>query len=164
MTMTDNWGFVPNATYKSAESIIRTMVDVVSKGGNFLLNVGPTPQGTFEEKAVSTLEEIGKWMNVNGSAIYGSRTWTRFSDGDHVRFTQSQDGKILYVFALQWPGNSLELSSVTLKISNVTLLGSKEKIKFNSSKNGLVITIPASLQDAPKRPTSYISVFRITMK
>ncbi|HPS83007.1 MAG TPA: alpha-L-fucosidase [Bacteroidales bacterium] len=165
MTMTDNWGFVPNARFKSAETIIRSMVDVVSKGGNFLLNVGPTPQGTFEEKAISTLNEIGKWMSVNGEAIYGSRSWKQFKDGDAVRFTQSEDGKYLYVFALQWPGKSLSLSCITEKKNyKVLMLGSNEKIKTSFGPDGFTLRMPDSMKDAANRPTAYISVFRITLK
>ncbi|HBG70899.1 MAG TPA: alpha-L-fucosidase [Bacteroidales bacterium] len=165
MTMTSNWGYVPNAEYKSAELLIAMMIDVVSKGGNFLLNVAPTAQGTFENKAILTLYEIGKWMSVNESAIYGSRPWKQFKEGNHVRFTQSKDGKYLYVFALYWPGKSLSLPCITEKKKyKVTMLGSKEKIKTSFSQDGLTLIIPEVLQNAASRPTAYISVFRITLK
>lgn len=164
MTMTDNWGFVPNATYKPVEKIICSMVDVVSKGGNFLLNVGPTPQGTFEEKAVNTLLDIGKWMLVNGEAIYGSRPWKQFGDGDSIRYTQSKDGTYRYVFAMQCPGKALTLSALSdIKNYKIKMLGSDEKIKSSSGSAGLTIRMPESMQDSAKRPTPYVSVFRITI-
>ena len=111
------------------------------------------------------MNEIGKWMSVNGEAIYGSRSWKQFKDGDAVRLTQSEDGKYLYVFALQWPGKSLSLSCITEKKNyKVLMLGSKEKIKTSFGPDGFTLRMPDSMQDAANRPTAYISVFRIALK
>ncbi len=165
MTLTDNWGYVPNAGYKSAETIILSMIDVVSKGGNFLLGIGPAPDGTFEDKAVFVLNEIGKWMSVNGEAIYNSRPWQQFKENDNIRFTKSKDGKYLYVFALKWPGEILTLSGLSgLKNPKVSMLGSNIKIKARTCDDGLTLFLPSALQNVENRPTPYISVFKINLK
>jgi len=72
MTMNDTWGFKTNDTnWKSPETLIRNLVDIVSKGGNFLLNVGPTSEGLIPAPSVERLKEIGDWIRINGEAIYG---------------------------------------------------------------------------------------------
>ena len=71
-----SWGYVKNDTYKSAESIVWQLVDIVSKNGNLLLNIGPKSDGTIPEEAQTILRQIGAWLNVNGDAIYGTRPWT----------------------------------------------------------------------------------------
>ena len=99
MTLTQSWGHNFHPTYKSPERIIHTLIDVVSKGGNYLLNVAPTPDGTFEDEAYETLAEIGRWMRVNGEGIYGTRLHQPFSEGETVRFTRSKDGRTVYAFS-----------------------------------------------------------------
>src|SRR4029079_10730137 len=107
MTMATSWSYVPNDTYKPANEIIEKLVDIVSKGGNYLLNIGPGPDGEFDPVAYQRLKEIGTWMNVNGEAIYGTRMYTVFKEGEKIRFTQSKDGKTRYVFLFDFPENNL---------------------------------------------------------
>ncbi|MEI8202844.1 MAG: alpha-L-fucosidase [Bacteroidota bacterium] len=165
MTMTDNWGYCPNANFKTAEKIVRTLIDVVSKGGNFLLNVAPSPDGTFEETALSRLKEIGEWMNVNSEAIYATRQWITFGEGKNLRFTTSKDGKYLYVFAYELPNNTLSINSLkTTKKLSAKMLGSNAAIKSELKEGVYTLTLPASLQSPKARPSKYASVFKITLK
>ena len=156
MTMTDNWGYVPGARYKSAEQIIRTLVDVVAKGGNLLLNVGPTPQGTLESAALERMAAIGAWMKVNGEAIYATRMWTTWGEGD-VRYTRSKDGKTLYALCLSWPGETLTLPRVTPKKgSRVVMLGDGQPLQWTAD-SGFLIALPKGL----KAKGGPVWVFRI---
>ena len=77
----NSWGYTEGNDYKSAEELIWNLVDVVSKNGNFLLNIGPKADGTIPEEDARLLQEIGAWLDVNGEAIYGSRPWRRFGEG-----------------------------------------------------------------------------------
>ncbi|PKP03828.1 MAG: alpha-L-fucosidase [Bacteroidetes bacterium HGW-Bacteroidetes-6] len=165
MTMTANWGYIRNAEYKPAESIIQTLIDVVSKGGNLLLNVAPTPEGTFEDTALARLNEIGRWMAINGEAIYSSRPWITFKQGDNIRFTRSKDSTYLYVFAFDRPDNILPLPASGLKRPcKVTLLGSDLHIKSEIREGVFTLIIPESLLKDCRYPTKFIPVFRISLR
>jgi alpha-L-fucosidase len=125
------------------------LIDVVSKGGNYLLNVAPTPDGTFEAEAYETLAEIGRWMGVNGEGIYGTRLRTPFSEGEAVRFTRSKDGRRVYAFLLGWPGESLHLRSIRAEEgSDIVLLGHDRPLSWASEADGLHIQLPPELEEA----------------
>ena len=87
MTMGDSWSFKPNDKYKSTHRLIQLLVEIVAKGGNFLLNVGPQPDGQLPAEALARMPEIGAWMKVNGEAIYGTRPIAPYKDGN-VSFTR----------------------------------------------------------------------------
>lgn len=146
MPLSKDWGFVPNATFKSAQEVINTLVEVVAKGGSLLLGVGPTPEGVIEPAVVQRLEEIGKWLNVNGKAIYNTRSLKYYHD-DNVWFTGSKDGKIVYAILCadeQHPlPKTISWQGYTQKKGNtITLLGGK-KVKYSVSKSGMVtVTLP----------------------
>ncbi|MCR5423887.1 MAG: alpha-L-fucosidase [Bacteroidales bacterium] len=99
MTMGDSWSYVPNDNYKSTNTLIHTLIDVVAKGGNFLLNVGPDANGQIPDEAMKRLSEIGEWMDANGFAIYETRPLAPYADGK-FRFTQSKDGFHKYAIYL----------------------------------------------------------------
>lgn len=177
-----SWGYVKNDEYRDAHSLIGEMVDVVSKNGNFLLNVGPKADGTIPEQARRILLEIGAWMDVNGEAIYGSRPFLMFGEGpttvkssalntdkqeftpQDIRFTTH--GAALYAIALGWPANG-EILIHTLfhdtpylasPICDVKLLGSNAVLKWEQTTDGLHLHLPAQKPQADEG--SY--VFRIT--
>jgi len=148
MTITQSWGHNNNPDYKSAERLIHTLIDVVSKGGNYLLNVAPTPDGTFETEVYELLAELGTWMKVNGEGIYGTRKYTQFGEGDHLRFTRSKDSSSVNVFALEWPGDVLHVRSVTASSnSNITLLGHEGSLEWSQDDDGLHVGLPPNLRN-----------------
>lgn len=139
MTMSQSWGYVPDPKYKPAEEIIHKLIDIVSKGGNYLLNVGPTPQGTLEDEAYERLEEIGQWMDVNAEAIYKTRPWKTFGFGDDIRFSRSKDNKTLYIHQLQNDGH-LKLTLENLPaIKSISQLGSDTTPEWSYKENILYI-------------------------
>lgn len=89
------WGWVNNPVYKSARKVVANLVEVVAKGGNYLLGIGPTPAGTIDEPAQERLREVGAWLDKYGEAIYNTRITPTYNDGD-VWFTASKDGKTMY--------------------------------------------------------------------
>ena len=99
MTMGDSWSYVPNDNYKSVKTLIHMLCDVVAKGGNLLLNVGPDADGNLPKEALERMEAIGKWLEKNGYAIYGTRPLYPYCEGN-VRYTQSKDGKHQYAITL----------------------------------------------------------------
>ena len=99
MTMGDSWSYVPNDNYKSVGQLIHMLCDVVAKGGNLLLNVGPDAEGRLPQEAVVRMQEMGAWLDMNGQAIYATRPLYPYSKGD-VRYTQSKDGKHRYAICL----------------------------------------------------------------
>jgi alpha-L-fucosidase len=138
MTMAGSWSYVPGDVYKPADVLIENLVDIVSKGGNYLLNIGPAPDGTLDSAAYARLRDIGAWMRVNGEAIYGTRKYEVYSEGDKVRFTQSKDGQTIYVFFFDLPKEPVYLKYVPLLGNDVSLrlLGSDKKVKREG--NGVV--------------------------
>ncbi len=92
MSMGDSWSYVATDQYKSTNKLIHLLVDIVAKGGNFLLNVGPAPDGTLPDTALARMREIGAWMRVNGDAIYNTRPCYPYSCQD-IRLTQTKQGK-----------------------------------------------------------------------
>lgn len=151
MTMAGSWSYVPGDTYKPTDEIIEKLVDIVSKGGNYLLNIGPDPNGELDSVAYTRLKEIGDWMRVNGEAIYGTRVFTVFSEGDHVRFTQSKDKHTQYIFLFEAPSGNLTLGKIPFaKTTRISLLGSAAKIGWKPVSEGVQITFPAGADRAGK--------------
>jgi len=142
MTLTQSWGHNFDPVYKTPEQIIQTLVEVVSRGGNYLLDVAPTPDGTFEDEAYAALAEIGQWMSVNGGAIYGTRSREPFGEGENVRFTRTKDGATIFAFALEWPGDVLHLRTVRArKGSEIVLLGDDRALAWIQDDDGLRIDL-----------------------
>lgn len=146
MTMANSWSYVENDSYKPTDTLIQKLVDIVCKGGNYLLNVGPSPEGELAADAYSRLSEIGEWISINGEAIYGTRMYKNFGEGDNVRYCQSKDGKSLYIFLFEFPQSSLRLTSIYLNPgTKLELLGSDKMVSWKNSK-GMVIDLPKSLK------------------
>lgn len=164
----NSWCYTDSLEYKSAGEILRQLIDIVSKGGNLLLNVGPKADGSIAERDRDILKEIGAWLSVNGEGIYNSRIWRKSSEGPTVtqegQFTDGAEtiyteadfrftvrGRYIYVFALCPPKDgcsvirSLGTSSDQNRpdfhgiIENVTVLGEKEPPAWHADSDGLHI-------------------------
>lgn len=154
------WAYQPNDSYKTKEWLLGTLIDVVSKGGNFMTGVSPMSNGRFPVETIERLEYVGAWLHVNGEAIYATRPWSVFKDGDDVRFTRTKDKNYLYAISLKWPGNMLTLSSVrAIEGSEIVMLGAKHRLRWHQGDQGLVIEIPEAL--AQNKPCQQAWTFRI---
>lgn len=160
-----SWGYIKNDTYKSPESIVWQLIDIVSKNGNLLLNIGPKSDGTIPEEAQAILRQIGAWLKINDEAIYGTRPWKTYGEGptkvvagsfhdtatsaytpQDIRFT-TKNG-VLYAIALGWPSDGkLTIHSLVassgLRVHDVSLLGSNAKIQWKQEPDGLHLELPA---------------------
>jgi alpha-L-fucosidase len=157
MTMNDTWGFKKNDhNWKSAETLIHNLVDIAAKGGNYLLNVGPTAEGLIPAPSVERLAEMGVWLKQNGEAIYATNSLKQFKEGDAVKYTVSKDGKTIYAILTKNPGSSITLKQVSpSKTAKIQLLGAKGNLTWSSGANGTTVTLPASL------PGKYAWVLKI---
>jgi len=166
MTMsTGQWSFAPNQDFLPARRLIHTLVDNVSKGGNLLLNIGPSPEGEWSDTAYKRLEEIGSWMSVNDEAIYETEFIAPFQDGK-VRLTKKKKSDAVYAVYLAdenelRPPATIRLHTIQPKAGAVvTMLGVKEALKWEANGTGCTIEIPASVRDTP--PCSYAWTVRIS--
>ncbi len=144
MTLGDSWSYVPNDNYKSTNTLIHMLVDVVCKGGNFLLNIGPDAQGNLPKATISRMDSIGAWIQTNGKAIYNTRPIAPYKQDD-ICYTQSKDGHIYAIIMINDTTalrNSYDIPQFkNLKKGNKNILGSKQKAKLNitQGKNTLVL-------------------------
>ncbi|MFM8348273.1 MAG: alpha-L-fucosidase [Bacteroidota bacterium] len=158
MTMNDTWGFKKNDhNWKTSQVLIDQLIDVAAKGGNYLLNIGPTAAGEIPAESVERLKAIGDWMRLNSEAIYGTGSRKQYKEGDHIRFTVSADGKSTYVIFNKSEGGVVKFSSITpVKGSGITLLGHKGKLAWKSDQGVTTVTLPSSL------PGSIAWVLKVT--
>jgi alpha-L-fucosidase len=180
----NSWGYVTNQQYKDTDSIVDDLVDIVSKNGSLLLNIGPRPDGTIPEQEQAMLREIGAWLAVNGEAIYGTRPFTVFGEGPtevvegpfsdtkrkpftaaDVRFT-TREGR-LYAIALAWPADG-KLSIHTLgqgrpavkgEIRGVELVGARDAVRWRRDAGGLHVELPKG-----SKPSEHALALRITTR
>ena len=126
----------------SADELIKMLVNIVANNGNLLLVVNLTGQGTVPPLEKTRLEELGKWLAVNGEAIYATRPWIRPSDGDDIRYTKSKDGKFLYVISLKATAAQIAIADVAVKPgAKITMLGHADKaLKWNKAGNGISVS------------------------
>ena len=123
MTMGDSWSYVHNDNYKSTNELIHMLCDIVAKGGNLLLNVGPDANGNIPEPCLKRMEEMGEWLRQNGQAIYGTRPLKPYAK-DRVRYTQSKDGMHRYAIYLlddgEVPPSRIEVDGMVYRIKKKT--------------------------------------------
>ena len=164
MTMGNSWSYVPNDTYKSSQQLIHLLVKIVSRGGNFLLNIGPGPNGDFDPVAYERLKDIGNWMKVNSQGIYESQPIAPYSS-DNIFFTQNKKSKAIYAYYLAGENEKSLPATVTIKNfkvakgSKLSIFGSTARLKWTTEGDGIKISIPAKLQQNP--PAQYAWCFVI---
>jgi len=151
MTMNDHWGYNKHdKNWKSAQDLIRKLADIASKGGNFLLNVGPKSDGTFPDEAKIRLKKIGEWMRVNGESIYGTKA-SPFKKLKWGRCTQKHIGNNarLYLHIFLWPGNrKLVLNGIYNKPLKAYLLSdSSRTLSVEQKGSQIIIILPAGPVD-----------------
>ena len=156
MTMNDTWGFKSTDTnWKSKEDLIRKLVDIASKGGNFLLNVGPTAEGLIPDASVERLAALGDWLRVNGESIYGSSA-SVFKKLDWGRCTRKPG--MLYLHVFDWPKDGkLEVPGLKNELRRAYLLSDKERkgLQTATSEKGVAVTVP---QQAPDPIASVVAL------
>lgn len=175
-----SWGYIRNDTYRDAKSLIDELIDVVSKNGNLLLDVGPESDGTIPAKEQTVLFQMGRWLKVNGEAIYGTRPWKVYGEGPtkvvtgtfkdnvtdsftarDIRYTSN--GSILYAIALAWPvTGKIEMQTlwagnpyVSGTIQSIRLLGSEQTLQWKQGPDALTIQLPR------QKPNEIAYVFKI---
>ena len=177
-----SWGYIRNHDYKSVDRLVDELVDIVSKNGCLLLNICPKPDGTIPEPQEKILSDIGRWLEVNGEAIYDTRYWKIYGEGptkviegrfnernfkpftsEDIRFTVKDNN--LYAICLVWPGEEINIKSLGLasdlcpeKITDVKILGIDQKLKWNRKESGLFIELPDT------KPCDYAYAFRISLE
>ncbi len=150
MTMNDTWGYKTDDNHwKSTETLIHNLVDIASKGGNYLLNVGPTSEGLIPEASIERLTEVGAWMKLNGQGIYGT-TASPFKKLPWGRCTKvvSGDKTTLYLHVFNWPTDGvLVVPGLKNEVKSARLLVSGKKLKFSSTAGGVEVSVPAEAPD-----------------
>ena len=172
-TLNNTWGYKSyDVDWKSTEELLFWITEITSKGGNYLLNVGPTAEGVFPEESMKQLKEIGEWMDINGESVYGTTRWLvnhegpvslsmkgtgdREKHGFKANFTPedfwfSAKGNSIYVTGLKWPeGKQVLIKSIIQlpkekkdKLSSVRMLGCKKKVSWEMTKEGLRVSLPS---------------------
>lgn len=166
MTINDTWGFKKDDTnFKSTEVLLRNLIDIASKGGNYLLNVGPDATGVIPEPEQQRMLAMGKWLQVNGEAIYGTHagpfaqehgaysTTKKDKKGNPVwvpvwDWRATAKGNKVYVSILQWPGSRFTLPAMQARVRKAYMLADPHKtLKHSQNQSGITLTLPATAPD-----------------
>jgi alpha-L-fucosidase len=164
MILGGGWSFSYDAKMMETRKVVHMLTDIVAKGGNLLLNIGPGPDGTWYADAYSRLEEIGAWLKINGDAIYNTRTITPYFEGK-LRFTRGKDGSANIIYLLddneKLPTEIQVKGFVPEKGAKISLLGKKgSSLKWKTDGNGFKISVPESL--TKELPSKYAITFKVS--
>jgi alpha-L-fucosidase len=162
LTMGTQWSYKPNDAYKPARTLVHLLVDIVSKGGNLLLNIGPQPDGQLPPEALKRLKEIGDWMTVNAEAVHGTRPIAPYKAGS-VCLTRK--GRTVYAIYLAEEGRDAPPATVRVPGvrppagAKVAMLGVAAPLEWQAGDDGVTVAIPASVAQSP--PCRHAWVIRI---
>lgn len=176
-----SWGYIENDEFKSVTSIVHDLVDIVSKNGNLLLNIGPKADGTIPAGAAVCLRGLGKWLAVNGESVHDTRCWKTFGEGptgvpdafdersqavytaEDIRFTTK--GNVLYATILGWPGRQVRISKLgeraallTETIAGISMLGCEKPLNYTQTAECLVVELPE------QQPCKHAFVLKCTLE
>jgi alpha-L-fucosidase len=161
MTMNDHWGFnAADTDWKSSKTLIRNLSDIASKGGNYLLNVGPRSDGTFPPEAVERLHEIGQWMHRNGEAIYGTSA-SVFDTLPWGRSTTKREGArtAIYLHVFDWPADGkLVIPGLGNQPLSAKILWNSARCPVERSGSDVVVMVPKSA------PNSTLTVVKLVLQ
>jgi alpha-L-fucosidase len=162
LTMATQWSYAPTDAYKPARKLIHLLVNIVARGGNLLLNIGPSPEGELPPVSLERLKEMGRWMKVNGEAVYGTRSVAPYIE-NNICFTLLPDGTINAIYLAdesekQIPETIRIASFAPRKGSAVFMLGAKEPMAWTANDKGFEIHVPESVRAHP--PCAYAWTFR----
>ncbi len=151
ITLSNAWGWAPDATYKPASQVIATLIEIVAKGGCYLLGIGPSPDGTIEQPVIERLQQVGAWLKKNGEAIYATRPTPLYHDGN-IWFTAHKDGHTLY--ALYIPQNGEPMPETLRWTGNVpkgkmTLLANGKRVSYQTNGQQVTVRLPEHLPAEP---------------
>lgn len=162
ITLGNAWGYVPNDNFKSSSKVIHTLIEIVAKGGNLLLGVGPNAEGEFLPIQISRLQEIGQWLRKYGEGIYNTRTMDNYNSGN-VYFTKSKDknGYAIPIFTdknkltntIQWEGN------IPMKDTKMALVGNETSLKWSTKGQVTTVEIPTHLVEKYKNDPAIVIRF-----
>ncbi len=163
MPITPSWSYEPGLEYKSTRKLIHTLVDIVAKGGNFLLNVAPTSEGDFEDEAYIRLKEIGEWMQINGEAIYNSHPLQPYKEGK-VCFTQLDDKTTYAIYLAEENENILPEKLIFKNFipsagHKIQLLGTDIKLIGTKIENNFIIEFPSNIRNAVPNKNAWVLKF-----
>lgn len=155
ITLGGAWSYVPDEKFKSAATVVRLLTEIVAKGGSLLLGVGPGPDGTLSNVQVARLKEIGDWLNVNGKAIYGTRTAATYTDGTTF-FTKGKNGETFAIVPLpEDQAVPTEISwryNVPAKGTSMKLLMNGKRVKWKRVGDSITVSLPAEVWQLKSYP------------
>ena len=148
------WAWQPNDTYYGKEWILESLIDCASKGGNFMAGISPMPNGKFDKRTQDDLRWVGKWLKVNGEAIYGTRGM--FVEDDNFKFTRSKDSKTIYAIHKGWKTGKIYISNIS-DVKEISILGTNYTPEWKQVGD----KIELSISDNIDAPSEYAFVLKI---
>lgn len=151
MTMNTTWGYSEHDhAWKSTETLIHNLVDIASKGGNYLLNIGPKADGSVPPESIERMRAVGEWMKVNGESIYGTAA-SPFATLEWGRCTQKPDGRDtrLYLHVFDWPDDgNLLIPGLRSEVRGAQMLANGRSLQTTATDNGVVVSVPPEPLDS----------------